>query len=71
MRICLYTDTAKPKLGGQEFVVDALARQFRKLGLLNKFGYSLIAGRSFRVLRQMIESRQCMCLTAAKLSDER
>src|SRR4051794_4318938 len=32
MRICLYTGTALPKLGGQEAVVDALARQFRKLG---------------------------------------
>ena len=32
MRICLYTDTALPKLGGQEFVVDALARQFTALG---------------------------------------
>src|ERR1043166_5470856 len=32
MRICLYTDTALPKLGGQEMVVDALARQFLALG---------------------------------------
>jgi glycosyltransferase involved in cell wall biosynthesis len=32
MRICLYTDTALPKLGGQEMVVDALARQFVALG---------------------------------------
>jgi glycosyltransferase involved in cell wall biosynthesis len=32
MRICLYTDTALPKMGGQEFVVDALARQFIALG---------------------------------------
>src|SRR5437016_5088415 len=32
MRICLYTGTALPKLGGQEAVVDALARQFLKLG---------------------------------------
>ena len=32
MRICLYTDTALPKLGGQELVVDALARQFLALG---------------------------------------
>ena len=32
MRICLYTDTAAPKLGGQEMVVDALARQFQQLG---------------------------------------
>jgi len=28
MRICLYTSTALPKLGGQELVVDALARCF-------------------------------------------
>ena len=27
MRICLYTETALPKMGGQEFVVDALARR--------------------------------------------
>ena len=32
MRICLYTDTALPKMGGQELVVDALARQFLALG---------------------------------------
>jgi glycosyltransferase involved in cell wall biosynthesis len=32
MRICLYTDTALPKMGGQEMVVDALARQFLALG---------------------------------------
>jgi glycosyltransferase involved in cell wall biosynthesis len=32
MRICLYTETALPKMGGQEFVVDALARQFTSLG---------------------------------------
>ncbi|MFO0865689.1 MAG: glycosyltransferase family 4 protein [Gemmataceae bacterium] len=32
MRICLYTETALPKIGGQEFVVDALARQFLALG---------------------------------------
>ena len=32
MRICLYTATALPKLGGQEAVVDALARQFLHLG---------------------------------------
>ena len=32
MRICLYTDTALPKMGGQEMVVDALARQFLGLG---------------------------------------
>lgn len=32
MRICLYTETALPKVGGQELVVDALARQFLALG---------------------------------------
>jgi teichuronic acid biosynthesis glycosyltransferase TuaC len=32
MRICLYTVTAHPKLGGQEAVVDALARHFTLLG---------------------------------------
>lgn len=32
MRICLYTETALPRIGGQEFVVDALARQFSTLG---------------------------------------
>jgi glycosyltransferase involved in cell wall biosynthesis len=32
MRLCLYTDTALPTVGGQEFVVDALARQFTSLG---------------------------------------
>jgi glycosyltransferase involved in cell wall biosynthesis len=32
MRICLYTDTALPKVGGQELVVDSLARQFQNLG---------------------------------------
>jgi D-inositol-3-phosphate glycosyltransferase len=32
MRICIYTNTALPKLGGQEIVVDALARQFLDLG---------------------------------------
>jgi glycosyltransferase involved in cell wall biosynthesis len=32
MRICLYTDTALPKVGGQEMVVDALARQFQDMG---------------------------------------
>src|SRR5262245_1179399 len=32
MRICLYTETALPKMGGQEMVVDALARQFQALG---------------------------------------
>ncbi len=32
MRICLYTNTALPKFGGQEIVVDALARQFLALG---------------------------------------
>jgi teichuronic acid biosynthesis glycosyltransferase TuaC len=32
MHICLYTETALPKTGGQEMVVDALARQFQQLG---------------------------------------
>src|SRR5215469_11609164 len=32
MRICLFTETALPKVGGQEFVVDALARQFQAQG---------------------------------------
>lgn len=32
MRICLYTNSALPKLGGQEAVVDALAREFLALG---------------------------------------
>ncbi len=32
MRICLYSGSALPKLGGQEAVVDALARQFVALG---------------------------------------
>lgn len=32
MRICLYTWTFLPKLGGQELVVDALARAFTALG---------------------------------------
>ena len=32
MRICLYTETALPKLGGQELVVDALARQYQAAG---------------------------------------
>ena len=32
MRICMYTETALPKMGGQELVVDALARQFLALG---------------------------------------
>lgn len=32
MRICLYTETALPMLGGQELVVDGLARQFLELG---------------------------------------
>jgi glycosyltransferase involved in cell wall biosynthesis len=32
MRICMYTDTALPKLGEQELAVDALARQFLELG---------------------------------------
>ncbi len=32
MRICLYTHTALPEMGGQELVVDALARQFMACG---------------------------------------
>lgn len=32
MRICFYTSTALPKLGGQEVVVDTLARQYLELG---------------------------------------
>lgn len=32
MRICLYTNTALPCVGGQELVVDALARQFQEFG---------------------------------------
>jgi len=32
MRICLYTDTALPKLGAQEIAVDALARAYTLLG---------------------------------------
>ena len=32
MRICLYTGSALPKLGGQEAVVDSLAREFLKQG---------------------------------------
>ncbi len=32
MRICFYTETALPKIGGQELVIDALARQFLELG---------------------------------------
>ncbi len=32
LKICLYTGSALPKLGGQEAVVDSLARQFLKLG---------------------------------------
>src|ERR1043166_373858 len=32
MRICLYTNTALPCMGGQELVVDALARQFLSRG---------------------------------------
>lgn len=32
MRICLYTATALPKLGGQEAVVDSLARHLTRLG---------------------------------------
>lgn len=32
MRICLYTETALPKLGGQEWAVDALAQHLQQLG---------------------------------------
>lgn len=32
MRICLYTSTALPKVGGQEVVVDALAREYQAAG---------------------------------------
>lgn len=32
MRICLFTSTALPRVGGQEWVVDQLARQFQALG---------------------------------------
>ncbi len=32
MRICFYSETALPKIGGQELVIDALARQFLALG---------------------------------------
>jgi len=32
MRICLYTESAFPIMGGQESVIDALARQFVALG---------------------------------------
>jgi glycosyltransferase involved in cell wall biosynthesis len=32
MKICLYTGSALPKLGGQEAVVDALAREFLRQG---------------------------------------
>jgi len=32
MRICIYTNTALPKVGGQELVIDSLARQFLALG---------------------------------------
>lgn len=32
MKICLYTNTALPIVGGHEMVVDALARQFQALG---------------------------------------
>ena len=32
MRICLYTETALPKVGGHEIAVDTLARQFSELG---------------------------------------
>jgi glycogen(starch) synthase len=32
MRICLYTSTSLPKIGGQELVVDALAKKFSDRG---------------------------------------
>lgn len=32
MKICLFTETALPKIGGQELVVDALAREFVEQG---------------------------------------
>lgn len=32
VKICIYTTTALPKIGGQELVVDALAREFQCLG---------------------------------------
>ena len=32
MRICLYTETALPQIGGQEIVVDTLARTYKMLG---------------------------------------
>lgn len=32
MKICLYTNTAFPCVGGQEMVVDELARQYQRLG---------------------------------------
>ncbi|MEO8495488.1 MAG: glycosyltransferase family 4 protein, partial [Planctomycetota bacterium] len=32
MRVCLYTETALPVVGGQEVAIDALARQFQELG---------------------------------------
>lgn len=32
MKICLYTETALPTMGGQELVVDALAREFTNQG---------------------------------------
>ncbi len=28
MRLCLYTETALPTIGGQELVVDALAKEY-------------------------------------------
>src|SRR5260370_36866319 len=32
MRICIYTHTALPLVGGQEMVIDALAREFTRMG---------------------------------------
>ncbi|HEX4147352.1 MAG TPA: hypothetical protein VHY20_00130 [Pirellulales bacterium] len=32
MRVCLYTETALPKIGGQELAVDALPREYTAAG---------------------------------------
>ena len=32
VRVCFYTESALPLMGGQELVIDALARQFIELG---------------------------------------
>lgn len=52
MRICLYTETALPRIGGQEMVVDALARQFQNAG----HHVSLLAPRP---RRQEFDDRHC------------